>query len=226
MKKREKNNISEKNVEKSILLFFAVFIMFVFSCTAWSVYDRAFGKGMEIVLYRNENPINLEKILEENISLQMEEELIIEEIDVEYITTYVENAALPKGTIQVIHEGRDGRQNIFILKKYKDGEIVSEEIVSEKIIKDASNRVVEVGVGEGNNNYKAKVGDIVYVTANNLPLRTKPDKNSEKVSTILKDSDVKILQILDDWYFVEHRMKEGYIPSDCITSIQNVRRRQ
>lgn len=225
MKKQEKSNINLKNIEKYIILIFAVFVVFIFSGTVWAVYNRANNTEREIILYRNENPINLEKIIKENIDSKVEEGLLIEEIDLEYTTIYEENPTLPKGTIQVLNEGRDGRKNIFILRKYKDGEIISEEVVQEKVIKDASNRVVEVGTGSGSNNYKPKVGDIVYVTTTNMALRMEPDKNSEKVATLMKNSDVKIISIHGEWIYIEHRDMIGYIPIDCITNLKALRRK-
>lgn len=114
------------------------------------------AKPVDINLKTNKNPINIEEILKENTAEKISEELVLEQIDIEYTTEYRNNSDIPKGTIQVLQEGRDGRQDAIIIKKYKDEELISEELVSENIIKAPVNRIVEIGTGSGTNNYKPK----------------------------------------------------------------------
>ena len=167
----------------------------------------------------NKNPINIEEILKENTNRKIEEEMVLDEIDLEYTTEYRNNPSIPKGTIQVLQEGRDGKQNAIILKKYENGELISEELVAENLIKASINKVVEVGTGAGVNNYKAKVGDKVYVTSNLLAVRLEPNSNSEKLATLKKGTEVKIEKIDNDWLYIISKEHNGYIASDCITNI-------
>ena len=129
---------------------------------------------------KNENPIDLKEILKENTSNEIVEEMVLEEIDLEYSTEYRNNDSIPKGTIQVVQEGRDGKQEAIIIKKYKNDELISEELVSENLIKASVNRIVEVGTGVGIKKYEPKEGDSVFVTSNLLVVRISPDKESEK----------------------------------------------
>lgn len=170
-------------------------------------------------LVHNRNPINIEEILKENTSNKIEEEMVLDEIDLEYTTEYRNNPSIPKGTIQVLQEGRDGRQNAIIIKKYENGKLISEELVSENLIKASINKIVEVGTGAGVNNYKPKVGDKVYVTSNLLSVRLEPDINSEKLATLKKDAEVTIEKIDNDWLYIISKEHNGYIASDCITNI-------
>lgn len=117
--------------------------------------EPVYAKSIQVV--KNKNPIDIEEILKENIKNEISEEMFVEEKDLEYTTEYVNNDKLPKGTIQVLQEGRDGKQNIVTIKKYKNDELISEEIVANNLIKASVNRVVEIGIGAGVNNYKEKV---------------------------------------------------------------------
>jgi len=136
-----------------IITFTALFL----SRILFSQTEQVSGKLENYEVLKNEHPIDIENILKENTISKIEEEMVIEEIDLEYTTEYRNNPELPKGTIQVLQEGRDGRQNAVIIKKYENGELISEEQVAENLIKASINKVVEVGTGAGVNNYKAKV---------------------------------------------------------------------
>ena len=168
----------------------------------------------------NQNPVVLDEILKENTKDQLVEEMVSEEIDLEYTTEYRNNDSLPKGRMQVVQEGRDGRQEAIVIKKYKENELISEELVSENLIKASVNRIVEIGTGSGVNNYNPKEGDTVYVTSNLLTVRLYPDKESEKVCTLKKDDEIKISKVEGEYLYVISKEQNGYIPIDCITNIE------
>ncbi len=180
---------------------------------------EAYASVENYELVSNKNPINIEEILKENTNRKIDEEMVLDKIDLEYTTEYRNNPSIPKGTIQVLQEGRDGKQNAIIIKKYENGELISEELVAENLIKASINKVVEVGTGAGVNNYKAKVGDKVYVTSNLLAVRLEPNSNSEKLATLKKGTEVKIEKIDNDWLYIISKEHNGYIASDCITNI-------
>lgn len=52
-------------------------------------------------LHINQNPIDLDSVLLENKGEQATYEMVSEEIDLEYTTTYTENDELPSGTFHV-----------------------------------------------------------------------------------------------------------------------------
>ena len=169
---------------------------------------------------KNQNPINLEKIIEDNTSNKIVEELVLEEIDLEYTTEYRNNNTIPKGTIQVVQEGRDGKQEAVIIKKYEQDKLISEELVSENLIKASVNKIVEIGTGAGTNTYKPKVGDTVFITSNLLAVRLFPDKDSEKVCTLKKDDEIKISKIDGEYLYIISKEHNGYVPVDCVTNLK------
>lgn len=100
--------------------------------------------------------MNLDEIVNNNTQNKQKEEYITEEVELEYITIYQTNSNLSKGVIQVIQEGREGKQQITKKKTYENGEIISEEQVNSKITKAAVNKIVEVGTNNYKSNYKVK----------------------------------------------------------------------
>ena len=199
----------------AVLLISALFCVQIFGLQ----YQETYTKQVEVKAKKNQNPIDLNVILKENILEEINEEMVIEEIDLEYTTEYRNNNSLPKGTIQVLQEGRDGRQNAIIIKKYKEDVLISEELVSENLIKASVNRIVEIGTGSGTNNYKPKVGDTVFVTSNLLAVRLEAEKESEKVCTLRKDDEIKIAKIDGDYLYIISKEQNGYVPVDCVTNI-------
>lgn len=137
----------------SVFVVTALFFMYLLTGNSKEVNAKPTNMKFKI----NKNPINIEEILKENTREEISEELVLEQIDIEYTTEYRNNSSLPRGTIQVLQEGRDGRQDAIIIKKYKEDELISEELVSENIIKAPVGRIVEIGTGIGMNNYKARV---------------------------------------------------------------------
>ena len=118
--------------------------------------------------------IDIEKIIRQNNKEGQKEEYIVQEATLEYLTKYRNNANLPKGTIQVIQEGREGKQELTIKKTYQEEELVAEEQIASKITKASVNKIVEIGTANYTSHYKAKVGDTVYVTSDRLSVMVEP----------------------------------------------------
>lgn len=126
---------------------------------------------------------------------------------------------LPKNTIQVVQEGREGKQEITKKRIYTNGEVTSEEQVSIKITKGSVDKIVEIGTANYNNNYNAKVGDTIYVTADRLAVMTEPNENAQKILTLNKGRQLKILEIQENWYKISCDGVVGYIKSESTTNL-------
>lgn len=212
-----------KPINPAILIICSVFILIITALFSIKIFatneNKSIPQAEKVQVIRNHNPIDIDEILLNNINNEIIQEMVVQEIDLEYTTEYKNNSDLPRGTIQVIQEGRDGKQNAVIIKKYKNGELISEELVAENLIKSSVNKIVEIGTGSGTNNYKVKVGDTVYVTSKLLSVRLEADSNSEKLCTLKRGASVKIQQINGDWLYILSKEHNGYIPKECITNI-------
>ena len=221
MKEQNKTlNTYSKKLYLLMTLLLCLFFMLVaifFSSNIFAI-DEENVEIKEKIFYKNLNPLDLDKIIEENLKENIQQQLIVEEIDLEYTTKYKNNSELSKGVVQVLQEGRVGKKNVVVIQKYKDGQLVEEEQVAENIIKAPVERIVEIGIGNAFYNYQANEGDTVYVVANSVAVRLAPDVNSEKICTLNKNDSAKILKIEGDWYFISTVEIKGYVPSNCVTT--------
>ncbi len=165
--------------------------------------------------------VKIEDIIEQNVEQDKKEEYSVEETILEYLTIYRNNPSLPKGTIQVVQEGREGKQEITTKKTYQNEELMSEEQISSKITKGSINKIVEVGTSNYTSNYKVKVGDKVYVTSDRLSVRFEPNENSQKVATLTKQNELKVLDIQEEWYKISGAGVTGYVKAEGTTYINN-----
>ena len=225
MKAKEKNKRKNKLSLKRIIIFFIGVIVFLYLIILYNYFlnkSEVFAKetGAEVnqnVKISNANEINLDEVINENNKENgFKEEFITEEVDLEYITKYQSNAELPKGVIQVVQEGREGKQEVTIKRTYENGEIVKEEQVNSKITKAAVNKIVEVGSGIGST-YKVKVGDKVYIVSDRAEIKLEPNGNSAKIATLGKNEELTVLEINGDYYKIEAIGIIGYVKKENVT---------
>lgn len=225
MKAKEKNKRKNKLSLKRIIIFFVGIIVFLYLIILYNYFlnkSEVFAKETvsevnQNVKISNANEINLDEVINENNKENgFKEEFITEEVDLEYITKYQSNAELPKGVIQVIQEGREGKQEVTIKRTYENGEIVKEEQVNSKTTKAAVNKIVEVGSGIGST-YKVKVGDKVYIVSDRAEIKLEPNGNSTKIATLGKNEELTVLEINGDYYKIEAIGIIGYVKKENVT---------
>ena len=220
--------------EKRKYIFFTLRNIIIFSIVVISIfyiiifYHYYFG---ESVVYATEvsSPVNdlelseaekidIDSYIQNNSKAGLKEEYTVEEVELEFLTKYKNNASLPKGTLQVIQEGRKGKQQITTKKTYENDQLISEEQVSAKITKAAVNKIVEVGTGSGRaSNYEVKVGDTVYVTSDRLSVMVEPSEESQKVATLSQNDELKVLEIQGEWYRIRSGSTIGYVKKEATT---------
>lgn len=183
------------------------------------VYAKEVGSSTENIKISNANLINVEKILENTKTEKNKDKYSVEEVELEYITKYRNNPNLPKNTIQVVQEGREGKQQITTKKEYNNEQLVKEEQVSIKVTKAAVDKIVEIGTGNYTNQYKVKVGEDLYVTSDRLSVMSEPNEESQKVATLENGEKLKLIQIVNDWYEISSGSVIGYVKSEATTPI-------
>lgn len=161
--------------------------------------------------------ISIENIIQENTNTLKKEEIIKQEIDLEYTTQYTEDPELPKGMLHVLQDGVDGKQEVAIKKIYEGENLISEEQMGSRVIESSVNKLVAIGTGPYASNYKVKVGDTLYNTSSLLPVRIEPNDKADKLITLKKNNEVKLLQKQGDWYQVQYQSYIGWAKGECFT---------
>ncbi len=219
MKAKEKKKKCTKNELKNIL-YFIVFITIILYIII--LYDKYFLKNKvfatedlnikEIKISKAEK-IKIEKFLPKVEESKSKEIYIKNEVELEYITKYINNPNLPKDHIQVIQEGRKGKQEIISKKIYENDNLINEEQISIKITKSSIDKIIEIGTGNSVF-YKAKVGDTLFVTSDRLPVMSESNENSIKLATLERKEKLKLLEIHKDWYKISYKDIIGYVKCD------------
>lgn len=221
MKKCERKSTYHQKLYIGVTLRLCLFFMLIAIFFTGDIFatdeENVTQNGAEI-FYENQNPIDLYEIIEQNANNNQKEEMVVEEMDMEYTTRYKNNQELASGVVQVLQEGRVGRKDAIIIKKYENEELIAEELVAENIIKAPVERIVEIGTGSKFGVYEAKEGDMVYVVATTASVRISPSESAEKTCTLNKNDSAKLLKIEGDWYFISAAGIKGYIPSNCVTT--------
>lgn len=132
------------------------------------------------------------------------------------MTEYRTNKEIPKGISVVIQEGREGKQEIAIKTTYdKEGQPIKEEQIGATVTKASANKIIEIGGANYTSNYKIKVGDKIYVTSDELAVRSEADEESRKITTLKKDNELKVLEIAQNWYKISYQNITGWVKSEC-----------
>lgn len=210
---------SKDKPKKYKVLFSIIILIIIFVYAILSVKNNKYveAASLEEVKISNASQINLEEIINKNTSDCEREEIIQEEIDLEYITTYNVNKQLPKGEIKVIQEGRNGKQTITTKVIYKNGEETAKTQIEDKITKASVNKIVEVGGANYTNNYKIKIGDLLYVTSDRLSVMLDANEESVKVTTLARNDEMKLLEIHDNWYRISSKGITGWVKKENTT---------
>ena len=209
-----KNNSKKILIISIILLLF--FLLYAFVVTVYAYPTTTFEEA-NIKYYKNKNPINLENVIKENTQKEKLEKIIVEDMDLEYKTLYKENSNMPNGYFRVVQIGENGKQSAILKQSYENDKLLKEEWVSTNVIKNSTEKIIEIGTGKGFIDDKIEEGDVLYVSANNLKLKMDKDINSYNIKNLPENSEVEILEIYDNWYYVKAGEKEGFIIKDGVS---------
>lgn len=212
-----------KTKEKLYILFLliifaiSIFIYIIFSKN--KTYAKENNTNTSNVRISNAKKVDIYEIIKKNTVEKQEETIETIEEPLEFITKYKTNADLPRGTIQVIQEGREGIQQISIKRIYQNGNLIDEQQMGVKVKKASIDKIVEIGGAKYTSSYKVKKGDSVYTTADRTEIMFEPNAESTKLTTIGKNNEFKILDLNDDWYKVSGTAGTGWIKKESTTYI-------
>lgn len=197
-----------------------ILFLILFSTAIHSNYIFATTEKEKVAINtfeENTNKINMMDIISDNISETTKKEIITKEVEINYETVYIDNDKLPKGEEKTIQTGKFGSKEQTIIKSYENGEIVSENIINEKIISNPVSLVVEVGTSEFLLDKKVHIGDKMYTTGDSI-MYSSENTSSNEICTVLENIDVELLAEHDGWAYVSVDGMEGYIRGEYLTS--------
>lgn len=217
MKSKEKKKlIFAISLISILIIIYIIYNIYSNHIVSYASNEQIEEKNIEI---SEAEKIKIEDILQKTEQQENKEEIVTEEIDLEYITEYKNNKELPKGEIQVVQEGRTGIQQVTLRRTYNENQEIQEEQINSVIIKSAVNKIVEIGTSSTKISSKIIKGSKVYVTSDRADIMKENNQTSQKLTTIQKNFQMTVLDIRDNWYKVSINGQLGWIKSENVTSI-------
>ena len=166
----------------------------------------------------NRHRLNMQSIISENAGMDRVKEQVVEDRDVEFETTYSDNASLPKGEEVVKQEGILGKDKVTAVKTYENGEFVEETILAKEKLSDPTAKIIDRGTSEFLAKHKVHIGDTMYFVETSK-LKDKAEDSSSDLAEVKKSIDVKLLELPSEtWAKVSFDGVEGYIKTSNLTS--------
>lgn len=208
-----------KIISISIMWMVLIFII-VFSIIAFfKNYILATNTNTEVeevkAFEKNQDAINILKIMIDNNN--QNKKLINEEREIKFETFYEENPNLPKDEEKVKQDGIIGKIKVTALQEYKNGEMISEDILESLLVENAVPEIIYKGTSEFLSKYSVHIGDTMYLMEY-ADLKEADSLESNTISTINRYLKVTIEEVKGDWIKVKYNDLEGYIESYKLTS--------
>ena len=166
----------------------------------------------------NRHRLNMQSIISENAGMDRVKEQVVEDRDVEFETTYNDNATLPKGEEIVKQDGILGKDKVTAVKTYENGNFVEEIILAKENVLAPTAKIIDRGTSEFLAKHKVHIGDKMYFV-NSSKLKEKTEDASPDIAEVKKSIDVKLLELpSEDWAKVSFDGVEGYIKTSNLTS--------
>lgn len=211
-------------MKRKSLMIIILFIIVIFSFLLYffiknlCIISEKNTNDFKDIYYINSNPIDIKYIIEQNTNINKSQKLVVEEIDLEYKTLYIENSDLPNGFFRTLQLGNIGKQNVLFKQEYENDELVNEEIVANNVTKNSVEKIIEIGTGTGYVKKTINKGDELFVCANNLLLKKEKNMESTDICQLKQNESVKILELGDTWYYVSYNDYNGYILKDGVST--------
>ena len=158
--------------------------------------------------------LDIEEIIQKNIQDEIKTVIETKFVELEYQTEYVDTSSLPLGSIKVLNEGTDGKQELIIKKQYKGKELIVDEQIGRRVVAPAINKVVQIGKGSyqntinnsGNVIEKSK-RDLLKTLSKDMPLNKPSGLTLEQFKKIFegesKDKNRVFRENAEYFYYVE-----------------------
>lgn len=166
----------------------------------------------------NRKALNMQKIISENSNFEKVKEQVTEKRDIEYQIKTKTNATLPRGEQVILQKGKNGAEDVSLVKTYENGEFIEEIILSKETIEEPTPEILDIGTSDFLASLKVHIGDTVYLNTTSK-LRKEASDTSDEIAEIKNYLDVKLLELPNEnWCKVSFDSVEGYLPTSCLTS--------
>ncbi len=200
-----------------IAIIFAVFNTFKTpKIDEVTIYNPVAESDIEIVQRSDDKEIDLHSIISQNEQEVLIEQIIRQEMNIDFNTQYRENSSLQSGQMQTIQEGKDGKQDAITRCAFKNGELISTSLISSVVTESSIDKIVEIGTSSVASTYVPIVGDKLQVIINGTILHVTSNEESQEVTTLAIGEEVEMKKKEGDWYYVSKDNYVGWLKSNQV----------
>ena len=181
-----------------------------------NVYNPLAESDIEIIERSDDKEIDLFSIVLQNEQEILTEQIIRQEMNIDFNTQYRENSSLQSGEMQTIQQGKDGKQDAITRCTFKNGELISTSLISSVVTESSTDKIVEIGTSAVASTYVPIVGDTLQVIINGTTMRVTSSEESEEVTTLGLGDQVEMKQKEGDWFYVSKDNYVGWVKSNQV----------
>jgi len=235
-KKIKINDKRPRNILIVVLIFIATIITLIFAFK--SIINNRLSREIvtedvipsqeiEWMSEEYEGILNLEDIIQENVSNETKVVIETQIVELEYETEYINNSSLPMGNLKVSREGEDGKQELIIKKEYKGETLIVDEQIGRRVVTPTINKIIEIGTGSfsdiidnSNNDIEYSKKELLNKVSKNMALNKPSGLTLEQFKKIFenesKDKNGVFAENAEYFYYVE---KVYGINGVCVAAI-------
>ena len=184
-----------------------------------TIINPVADSSIEIVERSDDKEIDLFSIIAENERDIIIEQIIRQEMNIDFNTQYRENSSLQSGQMQTIQQGKDGKQDAITRCAYKNGQLISTSLISSVVTESSVDKIVEIGTSSVASTYVPIVGDKLQVIVNGTVLHVTSNEESQEVATLAIGEEVEMKQKEGDWFYVSKGNYVGWLKSNQVQYI-------
>ena len=184
-----------------------------------TIINPVADSSIEIVERSDDKEIDLFSIIAENERDILIEQIIRQEMNIDFNTQYRENSSLQSGQMQTIQQGKDGKQDAITRCAYKNGQLISTSLISSVVTESSVDKIVEIGTSSVASTYVPIVGDKLQVIVNGTVLHVTSNEESQEVATLAIGEEVEMKQKEGDWFYVSKGNYVGWLKSNQVQYI-------
>lgn len=184
-----------------------------------TIINPVADSSIEIVERSDDKEIDLFSIIAENERDILIEQIIRQEMNIDFNTQYRENSSLQSGQMQTIQQGKDGKQDAITRCAYKNGQLISTSLISSVVTESSVDKIVEIGTSSVASTYVPIVGDKLQVIMNGTVLHVTSNEESQEVTTLAIGEEVEMKQKEGDWFYVSKGNYVGWLKSNQVQYI-------
>ena len=171
-------------------------------------------KEIEWLSEEYEGILNLEDIIQENITKETKVIIETQIVELEYETEYINNSSLPMGNLKISREGEDGKQELIIKKEYKGETLIVDEQIGRRVVTPTINKIIEIGTGSffdiienSNNDKEYSKQELLNKVSKNMALNKPSGLTLEQFKKMFegesKDKNGVFAENAEYFYYVE-----------------------